>query len=217
ASAFLGALRSLIRQAEAASRTAREEHCKRLAGPDSPTATALLNELQTVAVQAYKHLAQCVRAVLGEDRNRVQTSIALAFQHEALLILTDKEWDKPKRLKSHEAFWDVHSDVASSKAGKLALKNRLPADDLDELKAFFVDIVGIPERLTQQDLEARLRVPLSQAPDQQSSWNEGFGLNDFEDIATIRRGPGVLGQGGEGDEFFQPADLPEGAQGYGSA
>eukprot|EP00439_Symbiodinium_sp_Y106_P071256 s694_g12.t1 len=217
ASAFLGALRSLIRQADAASRIAPSDRQKRLAGSDSPTAAALLHELQDVAVQAYKHLAKCCRAATGEDRSRVQGSIALAFQHEALLILTDKEWDKPKRLKSLEAFWDVHADVASSKASKLALKNRLPAEDLDELKTFFVDIVGIPERLSQQDLEARLRVPLSQAPEQQSSWNEGFGLNDFEDIATIRRGPGVVGQAGEGDDFFQPADdLPEGAATYGS-
>ncbi|CAE7944570.1 unnamed protein product, partial [Symbiodinium sp. KB8] len=172
ASAFLGALRSLIRQADAASRVAPSDRQKHLEGSDSPSAAALLNELQDVAVQAYKHLAKCCRASTGEDRSRVQGSIALAFQHEALLILTDKEWDKPKRLKSLEAFWDVHADVASSKASKLALKNRwIPGVreekgkgelverivgtqedgnvvtltwDLDELKAFFVDIVGIP-------------------------------------------------------------------------
>ena len=47
--------------------------------------------------------------------------------------------------------------LLGSKAANLALKGLLPPDDLDVLKEFFVDAVGIPESLTQQDLEARLR------------------------------------------------------------
>ena len=31
----------------------------------------------------------------------------------------------------------------------------------------------------------------SQEPQQQSSWQEGFGLQDFEDFATVRRGQGI--------------------------
>ncbi|CAJ1335180.1 unnamed protein product [Effrenium voratum] len=217
-SEFLEGLRALVTQAdcvshgaEAVSRIPIEERQKRIAGPESPNAAAFLQEMQQVAVQVYKFLAKCCQAEAEEERARTVGAIGLAFQHEALIVLTDKEWAKPKRLKSHEAFWDVHPDLASSKAAKLALKNRFQDDDL---KAFFVDAVGIPESLTQQDLEARLRVPLSHQA-QESSWQDGLGLGDFEEIATVRRGPGVLG-GTEGDELFEPANLPDAAGGASS-
>ncbi|CAK9058893.1 unnamed protein product [Durusdinium trenchii] len=217
ASDFLAALRSLVEQADVASRMPIEERHRRLAGRDSPSASVLLEELQSIAVHSYKHLARWSVSESGEERSRIHGAVALAFQHEALIVLTDKDWAKPKRLKTHEAFWDVSPDLASSKAAKLALKGRLPSDDLDLLKAFFVDAVGIPERLTQQDLEARLRVPLSQEPQQQSSWQEGFGLQDFEDFATVRRGPGILRPGEGEEDFFRPADnLTGGAGGAGT-
>ena len=206
ASDFLRALRSLLEQADMASQIPPEERQKRLAGRDSPSAAIFLEELQSTAVQAYKHLAKHCRDENEEERSQAHGAIALAFQHEALIVLTDKGWVKPKRLKTHEAFWDVHPDLAGSKAANLALKGRLPPDDLDVLKQFFVDAIGIPESLTQQDLEARLRVPLSQEQPQHSSWQEGFGLDDFEDFATVRHGPGVLGPRAGEDEFFQPAD-----------
>ena len=33
--------------------------------------------------------------------------------------------------------------------------------------------------------------PLCQEQRQESSWDEGFGLADFEDFATVRRGSGA--------------------------
>eukprot|EP00913_Durusdinium_trenchii_P002383 g2200.t1 len=57
----------------------------------------------------------------------------------------------------------------------------------------------------------------SQEPQQQSSWQEGFGLQDFEDFATVRRGPGILRPGEGEEDFFRPADnLTGGAGGAGT-
>ena len=38
----------------------------------------------------------------------------------------------------------------------------------------------------------------AQEPTQQSRFDEGFGLGDFEEIRTIRRGPGISGDEEEG-------------------
>ena len=60
-----------------------------------------------------------------------------------------------------------------------------------------------------------------------SSWQDGLGLQDFEDFATLRRGvprhmwpltgrgPGVLRPGaGEEDFFYSAPQGPQGPQGY---
>eukprot|EP00931_Biecheleriopsis_adriatica_P024199 TRINITY_DN15143_c0_g1_i1.p1 TRINITY_DN15143_c0_g1~~TRINITY_DN15143_c0_g1_i1.p1 ORF type:complete len:596 (-),score=161.78 TRINITY_DN15143_c0_g1_i1:174-1961(-) len=206
AAEFLSALQKLMAKVDEASRVPLEDRDQHLAGHGAPSAAMVLEELQSAAVEAYKHLAvKCGNGVHEEKRQRARGAVALAFQHEALIVMTDKDWPRPKRLKSIEAFWDVHADLASSKAAKLAMKHRLPPDDLELLRPFFVETVGIPECLTQEDLEARLRVPLRQEEAMQSSWQDGLGLGDFEDMATIRRGPGVLGSSPqEGGDFFQP-------------
>ncbi|CAE8714030.1 unnamed protein product, partial [Polarella glacialis] len=165
------------------------------------------SELELTAVLAYKHLARRTKETATHSR----TAVARAFQQEALIILTDKEWPKPKRLKAEEAFWDIHAELKGSKAEKLALRTRYPDEDLEVLRFLFVDVVGILETMTREELEARLRVPLRpQDPHEpQTSWLEGLAIGDFEDTATIRRGPGVLGDTpAEGGDFFETIPSP---------
>eukprot|EP00931_Biecheleriopsis_adriatica_P026471 TRINITY_DN16118_c0_g2_i1.p1 TRINITY_DN16118_c0_g2~~TRINITY_DN16118_c0_g2_i1.p1 ORF type:complete len:2005 (-),score=466.60 TRINITY_DN16118_c0_g2_i1:46-6060(-) len=114
------------------------------------------------------------------------------FQCRRLIILPQPRGRPWKFLNSVNAYWSVHDDLADLPCSKFAL-NAFYGDEAGagtELRTFFVEVLGVTEELTREELMLRFRRGASRASQQGA---EAMQLNQ-------RRGAASDSSEGEDDE-----------------
>lgn len=143
------------------------------------SASALLDSLSDLLVEAYARLARACGRVLTSH-----FEVRRAFSQERLVFIA-RRGHTPKRLYSREAWWDLDASLASTKADQLSLVHCFGEHAL--ATQFFIRVLGVTCRCGRAELVQRIHMGSADAGILPLSyWTSGVSLDDIEDLETIQ-------------------------------
>jgi len=117
---------------------------------------------------------QVSQNVGGQDRLRNRTAVSSAS-------LSPQR--RPKRLFASEAWWDVESELSTTKAATLSLQQiygEVPAAEF-----FFLRVIGVRRCASRADIAQRLRESMNSLGPL-SHWTEGISITDIEELEHVQ-------------------------------
>ncbi|CAJ1377697.1 unnamed protein product [Effrenium voratum] len=172
---------------------------------------SLLDSLHDLASRIYGGLAQACRM------NSVtwHAEVRRGFTAERLLLIPDTSQvgprQRPKRLFTKEAWWDLEPELQTTKAHGLSLRPLY--ESVPDAEFFFLRVVGLRKVCSRADVAIRLKASMG-SEKAFSNWSEGIDVNDLEELEDIQtssffRPPGWRAVGEEEEQAAQaPAPPP---------
>ncbi|CAJ1334766.1 unnamed protein product [Effrenium voratum] len=172
---------------------------------------SLLDSLHDLASRIYGGLAQACRM------NSVtwHAEVRRGFTAERLLLIPGTSQvgprQRPKRLFTKEAWWDLEPELQTTKAHGLSLRPLY--ESVPDAEFFFLRVVGLRKVCSRADVAIRLKASMG-SEKAFSNWSEGIDVNDLEELEDIQtssffRPPGWRAVGEEEEQAAQaPAPPP---------